>query len=178
VLVTGAGTIGLLVATVARAFGATMVAVSDIVEARRAKAIEFGADAAFDPAAGDLDARVRELTGAGFDFVFEASGSPLALRGAFDVVRRGGTIVQIGTLGTADIPLPVNRIMTNEISLIGSMRYGDVFDEAIRLVTSRRVNLGRFISGVFAMDDVAEALRQAADKTRSLKIQVAFESKP
>ena len=175
VLVTGGGTIGLLVATVARTFGATPVAVSDIVAARRSKAIEFGADVALDPAADDLHDTMRELTGEGFDVVFEASGSPVALRGAFDLVRRGGTIVQIGTLGTADIPIPANQVMVNEINFIGSMRYGDVFDEAIRLVTSGRVDLHPFITGVFALDDCAEALRCAADKSRALKIQVQLE---
>src|ERR1017187_4049897 len=172
VLVTGGGTIGLLVASAARTFGGTPVAVSDIVAARRTKAIELGADVALDPASDDLQQSVRDLTGTGFDVVFEASGSPIALRGAFDLVRRGGTIVQIGTLGTADIPIPVNQVMINEINLVGSMRYGDVFDEAIRLVTSRRINLQPFISNVFPLEASAEALRLAADKSQTLKIQV------
>jgi threonine dehydrogenase-like Zn-dependent dehydrogenase len=176
VLVTGAGTIGMLVATVARAFGGIPVAVSDIIAARRAQAVELGADVALDPSASDLKERVGELTGDGFDLVFEASGSPLALRGAFDLVRRGGTIVQIGTIGTEDVPIPVNQLMVNEINLIGSMRYGNVFDEAIRLVTSGRVNLQPFINGVFALDESAKALRLASDKSRSLKIQIQLES--
>jgi L-idonate 5-dehydrogenase len=72
VLVTGGGTIGLLAAMTARAFGAIPVAVSDIVAARRKKAFELGVDAVLDPAAHDLQQRVRELTGLGFDTVFEA----------------------------------------------------------------------------------------------------------
>jgi L-idonate 5-dehydrogenase len=91
-------------------------------------------------------------------------------------VRRGGTIVQIGTIGTEDVPIPVNQLMVNEINLIGSMRYGNVFDEAIRLVTSGRVNLQPFINGVFALDESAKALRLASDKSRSLKIQIQLES--
>jgi L-idonate 5-dehydrogenase len=176
VLVTGGGTIGLLVASAARTFGATPVAVSDIVAASRTKAIELGADAALDPASVDLKQRVHELTGTGFDVVFEASGSPLALRGAFDLVRRGGTIVQIGTLGTTDIPIPVNQVMNNEINLVGSMRYGDVFDEAIRLVTSGRINLQPFISKVFPLEDSAAALQLAADKSQAIKIQIQLRS--
>ena len=58
-LVTGAGTIGLLVAMTARAFGAVPVAVSDIVSARRQKAIELGVDMALDPAARDLRHQVQ-----------------------------------------------------------------------------------------------------------------------
>jgi len=172
VLVTGAGTIGLLTAATARAYGGVPVTVSDVVAERRAKALEMGADAALNPVAKDLRERVAELTGDGFDVVFEASGSPVALRGAFDLVRKGGTIVQIGTLGAEDIPIPVNQVMVKEICLLGSMRYADVFDEAIRLVTAGRVKLEPFVSGVFGLGEAVEALRMAADKSQSLKVQI------
>ena len=81
--------------------------------------------------------------------IFEASGARPALRQAFDLVRPGGTIVQIGTLGTEDIPLPANQLMVREIQFVGSFRYGNVFDEAIRLVASGRLNLRPLISRVF-----------------------------
>jgi L-idonate 5-dehydrogenase len=172
VLVTGGGTIGLLVAMTARAFGAVPVAVSDIVAARRNKAIELGVDVALDPAAHDLQNQLRELTGLGFDMVFEASGAPPALRAAFDLVRPGGTIVQIGTVGTADIPIPVNQLMVREINFRGSMRYGDTFDEAIRLVAAGRINVSSLINHVFALEDSVKALHLAADKSAALKVQI------
>lgn len=172
VLVTGAGTIGLLVAIVAKAFGAVPVTVSDVVAARCNKAVELGVDAALDPTAKDLDERVHALTADGFDLVFEASGSPVALRGAFDLVRPGGTIVQIGTLGTGDTPLPAGRLMNKEINFIGSMRYGNVFDEAIRLVAAGRVNLRPLINGVFPLDKSSGAFDFAADKSQSFKVQI------
>lgn len=172
VLVTGGGTIGLLVAMTARAFGAVPVAVSDIVGARRNKAIELGADVALDPTAHDLRHQVHELTGLGFDTVFEASGAPPALRAAFDLVRPGGTIVQIGTVGTADIPIPVNQLMVREINFRGSMRYGDTFDEAISLVAAGRIQVSPLINNVFALEDSVKALHLAADKSASLKVQI------
>ena len=172
VLVTGAGTIGLLVAMTARAFGAVPVAVSDPVSARRLKAMELGVDVALDPTAHDLHDQVRELTDLGFDMVFEASGAPAALRAGFDLVRPGGTIVQIGTVGTADIPIPVNQLMVREINFRGSMRYGDTFDEAIRLVAAGRVKVQPFINHVFALDDSAKALQFAADRSVALKVQI------
>jgi L-idonate 5-dehydrogenase len=172
VLVTGGGTIGLLVAITARAFGAVPVAVSDIVATRRNKAIELGADVALDPAAHDLHHQVQELTGLGFDMVFEASGAPPALRAAFDLVRPGGTIVQIGTVGNADIPIPVNQLMVREINFRGSMRYGDTFDEAIRLVAAGRIHVSSLINNVFALEDSVKALHLAADKSAALKVQI------
>jgi L-idonate 5-dehydrogenase len=166
----------MLVATAARTLGGTPVAVSDIFERRRTMALELGADVALDPAAKDLQERVRELAGDGFDVIFEASGSPMALRRTFDLVRRGGTIVQIGTLGTSDISVPLNQVMAKEINFIGSLRYGNVFDEAIRLVTSGRAKLQLLINSVFSLDESANAMRLAGDKSQSLKIQIKLES--
>ena len=172
VLATGGGTIGLLVALSARAFGAIPVAVCDVVSARRSKALELGADVALDPAAPNLADQVRELTGLGFDTVFEASGAPAALRAAFDLVRPGGTIVQIGTVGTADIPIPVNQLMVREITFRGSFRYGDTFDEAIRLTAAGRIKVQPFVNHVFALEDSVKALEFAADRSVALKVQI------
>lgn len=172
VLVTGGGPIGLLVLITARAFGATPVVLSDVVEARRDAALGFGADAVLDPAADDLAAQVRERTGDGFDVVFEASGAPPAVRQAFGLVRPGGTIVQIGTLGAADVPLPANQLMVREIRFIGSFRYGNVFDAAIRLADSGRVALEPLVSEVFPLAELPQAMQRAFAKDEVIKVQV------
>jgi len=172
VLVTGGGPIGLLVLLTARAFGAAPVVLSDIVAGRRQMALKLGADAALDPAAKNLPDQVRELAGDGFDVIFEASGAPPALRQAFSLVRPGGTIVQIGTLGTADVPLPANQIMARETQLIGSFRYGNVFGEAIRLVAAGRVNLEPLISQVFPLAELPQAMQRASAKDEVMKVQI------
>lgn len=172
VLVTGGGPIGVLVALTAKAFGVVPVALSDVVEGRRATARTLGVEATLDPMSPRLLDEVRELAGEGFDVVFEASGAKAALRQAFDLVRPGGTIVQIGTLGTEDIPLPANQLMVREINFVGSMRYGNVFGEAIRLVESGRINVRGLISDVRPLADVAEALRVASGKSAVLKVQL------
>ena len=172
VLVTGGGPIGLLVLITARALGATPLALSDTVAGRRQTALKLGADLAWDPATKNLAEQARELTGDGFDIVFEASGAPPALRQAFNLIRPGGTIVQIGTLGTEDVPLPANQVMAREIQFIGSFRYGNVFDEAIRLVSSGRVNLEPLISQVFPLEEVRQAMQRAFAKGEVIKVQI------
>jgi L-idonate 5-dehydrogenase len=174
ILVTGGGTIGLLTAVTAKAFGAVAVLVSDIVTERRQSALKCGVDAVLNPREKNLQKYVRDITGDGFDVIFEASGSGSALRQAFDLVRPGGTIVQIGTLGSEDVPLPANQLMVKEIHFIGSFRYGNVFDEAIRLVESGRIDLKPFISGVLSISDINKAMNLAADKVNTLKVQVQF----
>lgn len=174
VLVTGGGPIGLLVLIIARAFGAAPAVLSDIVANRRDTALKLGADAALDPAAEHLGDQARELASDGFDVVFEASGAPPALRQAFCLVRPGGTIVQIGTLGTDDIPLPANQVMAREIQFIGSFRYGNVFGEAIRLAAAGRVNLAPLVSQIFPLAELPRAMRRASAKDSVMKIQISM----
>jgi L-idonate 5-dehydrogenase len=168
-----AGTVaGKRVLVTAKAFGAVPVALSDILASRRDAARQLGVEATVNPASPTLADEVRALTGDGFDIVFEASGARAALRQAFDLVRPGGTIVQIGTLGTEDIPLPANQLMVREITFVGSMRYGHVFDEAIRLVQSQRIDVRALITGVLPLAEVSEAMRLAGEKTTALKVQL------
>jgi L-idonate 5-dehydrogenase len=172
VLVAGAGTIGLLAAMVARALGATRVVSSDMAEARRERALRLGAEAALDPADPDLPGRVRELAGDGFEVVIEAAGAPASLRRAFELVRPGGTIVQVGTLGAEDVPLPANQLMNREVQLVGSFRYGDVFDDAIALAARGTLKLSELVSEVFPLQAAKGALERAGDAASVIKVQI------
>lgn len=172
VLVLGGGTIGLLAAVVARAFGATLVVVSDIVPERRTKALELVADEALDPTMSTTTQRATEMSHGGFDCIFEASGSPMALRQGFSLVRSGGTIVQIGTVGNEDVPIPANLLMNREINYVGSMRYSDVFSEGIALVHAGRINLRPFITHVLPLESSAKAMEIAGERINSLKVQI------
>lgn len=175
VLVTGGGPIGLLAAMTARLFGATPVVLTDVTPARREKARQLGVDAALDPAAADFRDTVNALVDDGFDIVFEASGARAAVRQAFDVVRPGGTIVQIGTLGAADLPLPANSLMVREINYVGSMRYENVFPEAIRLLATRGIALRRLISDVLPLAQAKDAMHIAGDRGTALKVHLTID---
>lgn len=172
VLVTGGGPIGLLVLLTARAFGASTVMLSDMLEQRRQAAARLGADAALDPREKNLQEQAHELTGGGFDIIFEASGAPQALRQAFDLAGPGGTIVQIGTLGPDDVPLPANQLMVRETQFIGSFRYGNVFGEAIGLAETGRVNLAPLISRVFPLVELPKAMQLACTGDDVIKLQI------
>ena len=169
-LVSGGGTIGQFVALVARAFGAASVTVSDLQSFRREFALGQGADAAVDPIQeGDL-AEASERVG-GFDVVFEASGAPPAIRSALDVVKRGGTIVQIGSIAE-EVQAPLNVIMTKELRYMGTFRYGDIYPISLNLLSTRRVDVRPLISATFPVDDVVEAFELAAARSNSVKVQV------
>jgi len=178
VLITGGGPIGLLIAMTARALGAVQVVVSDPSPGRRETALARGVDDVDDPSDPNLPDLGGELPDGGFDVAFEASGAPVALRQLFDLVRPGGTIVQVGTLSTGDVLLPASQVMAREITLLGSFRYGDVFDDAIALVRSGRVDVASLVSRVFPLEDAAQALAAAADPGTAIKVQLQIASDP
>ncbi len=174
ILITGGGTIGLLTAILAKAFIAEKVVMTDLIDERRNLALTCGVDLVFNPMDENFHKQVNTISADGFDVIFEASGSGTALRQAFQLVKPGGTIVQIGTLGIEDIPIPANQLMVKEIHFIGSFRYGNVFDEAIRLVDSGSIDLNPLITHVFPIGDISKAMSLATDKKNALKVQVKF----
>ena len=167
VLVEGGGTIGQLVARVARAFGAAHVALADPLPFPRRIALEGGADEVVDPTAGTMPHSARD----GFDIVFEAAGSVAALTHAIEATRRGGTIVQVGTLPT-EATLPANRIMARELSLVGSFRFANAFEAARALVEGGRIDVLPLVSRRFLFDNTPQAMAVAAAREEVIKVQI------
>ena len=89
VLIAGAGPIGLVAAQVARARGATTIAVTDIAPHRLAAALRNGATLALDP---------RDGTGPGqdFDAFLDCSGAPAAISAGIAALAPAGRAVLVG----------------------------------------------------------------------------------
>ena len=171
VFVAGGGAIGQLIALAARAFGAAQITLGDVAEFPRRFAIEQGADAALNPADADSEQQAQELSGGGFDVVFEASGSTHALVHGLKIVRRGGTIVQVGTL-PAEVPIPANLIMSKELTVTGSFRFAHVFPMALQFAASRRIKVAPLISRTFPFEETQQAMAMAVAKDGVIKIQI------
>jgi L-iditol 2-dehydrogenase len=150
VLITGAGPIGIVVAQVARAYGATDIVVSDPDESRREQALTFGATAALDPAVEQIgDLRV--------DAFIDASGAPSAVTDGIGAVRPAGTVVLVGS-GAESMELPTQLIQNRELVLTGVFRYANTWPAAIALVESGRVDLDAMVTAHFPLEKAAEAL--------------------
>jgi L-idonate 5-dehydrogenase len=167
VLITGAGTIGCLTVIAARLAGARQITVSDVIDRPLATATEVGADRTI---RADRDA--GELVAPQFDVAYEVSGSFAALKACVAAVKRGGTVVQVGTLPHEPLPFVVNEIMSKELDLKGAFRWGIEFDWAVDYLSSRRVDVRPLLSGQFPLQDAVKAFELAKDKTRSTKVQV------
>ena len=160
-IVGGAGPIGLLTAAVLKAKGLT-VYISELSEARKAKALETGvADAVFDPREGDVASRVRELTnGLGADLGFECSSVPAVLDMLLDAVRPGAVIVNVSIWGhkpAVDMP----KLVLKEVDLRGTIGYASDHPDTIALVQSGKLDLAPFITGRIGLDGlVSEGFEQ------------------
>ena len=169
VLVTGCGPIGALAIAAARMGGAREIIATDLSDAPRAVALKMGADRFH----ADPDALAAYGADKGFfDVAMEASGSPRALLGILPVVRPGGTIVQIGIGG--DAPVPMSVLAAKEITWRGTFRFHAEFAMAVEALATRRIDVVPLLTERFPIERAAEAFTLAADRSRAMKVQIAF----
>ena len=169
VLISGSGTIRCMVLLAAKLDGAEQVTMVDVLEEPLAIARKVGADQTLcvKPSAAPSPELLNE-----FDVAFEVSGAASALGNCIELVRRGGTIVQVGTLPVEGVHLFANQIMVKELDIRGSMRFGNVFSRAVRLLESQRLNVQPILTGRFPIAEAAKALQLAFDKKVSMKVQI------
>jgi L-idonate 5-dehydrogenase len=172
VLVTGCGPIGALAIIAARAHGAREIVATDLMDSALRKATEIGADRAINVSTGEGMIEAYSANKGYFDIQFEASGSEKAVRLGLEVLRPRSVLVQLGLGG--DIAIPQNTVVAKEIEMKGTFRFQEEFGLAVDLINSRRVDLRPLLSGVFPLDDAVAAFEAATDRSRSMKVQLAF----
>ena len=172
VLVTGCGPIGALCIIAARLAGAIEIVATDVTDATLASARQSGADHTINMAQTPDGLAPFARNKGYFDVVIEASGNQRALVGALDVVRPGGTIVQVGLGGEATLPL--NTIVAKEINLRGTFRFHEEFAWAASLLSSGRVNVAHLLTEVLPLADAVRGFELAGDRSRAMKVQLSF----
>ena len=157
-LVIGGGTIGLLIAQVARVYGASQVIVSEPLEERRALAKEMGIELICNPQEEDLVAFVKGTMGMA-DVVFDVVGTEKTLLEAEELLRPNGHLMLIALPHTENLGVPYRNIFAKELKVIGSRTYFmDDFPEAIQLLDTQQVNVRPMISKILPLDRFAEGV--------------------
>jgi L-idonate 5-dehydrogenase len=157
---------------VARYAGAAEIVVTDVAERPLAVGRKLGASHALNVTtqAAALDPwRAGKGT---FDVLFEASGNQAALRLAFDLLRPGAVIVQLGLGG--EMTLPVNSIVTKELQLRGTFRFDLEFELALRLMGEGRLDVKPLITASLPFEQAVDAFELASDRAKSMKVQLTF----
>ena len=167
VLVTGAGTIGSLCALAVKLAGAAEVTVCDVLDRPLTVAKQVGADHVFRSDQTDMKDHASR-----FDIALEAAGHPRALLSCLDAVKRGGVIVQVGTLPHDGLQFPANLVMQREIDYRGAFRWGIEFEWAVEYLAKRQVDVRPLLTRQFPLSEAVAAFKLAADKTQATKVQV------
>lgn len=130
VVIQGSGPIGLLALVGAQEMGAGRVVVVGAPEVPRLELCrEFGADATISiethtTAEARIDAVRQTVGGFGADLVVECSGHPEAGPEGIEMLRDGGTYVEMGQFTDAgSIETNWHRICTKDINLLGSWAF-------------------------------------------------------
>jgi L-idonate 5-dehydrogenase len=171
-VVFGAGPIGLLLMMAAKLAGLTEIAIVDVAAAPLAFAERLGADHVVDISAGEgsLQALAADRP---FDIAFEVSGTAAGLTSAISTVRRGGTVVQIGNLPGGAISMPANAIMAKEIDLKGSFRFGNEFQQAVRLIDEGKIDVLAIVTAKRPLPEALEGFRLALDRSHNVKVMLS-----
>jgi L-iditol 2-dehydrogenase len=158
VLVLGAGTIGNLVAQVARASGASAVMITDINDYKLEKAKECGIDLVVNPREEDLaQAILRDFGPDRADLILECVGVQDTITQAVENARKGTTIVVVGVFGEEPV-VDLGLVQDRELSLVGTLMYQKRdYERAIELVAEGKLCLDRMITHCFPFEAYAEA---------------------
>jgi threonine 3-dehydrogenase len=161
VAIVGAGAIGLMACKIAKVGGARSVLAIEPRAAKRKLALEFGAEAAFDPTQTGWfqEFADKTLDGIGADVVLEISGSAAGIHSAFEMVRPGG---KVAMLGIPSSPVSLNlaeAIIFKGITvrgINGRLMY-ETWYQCERFLLEHKLDLAPLISHQMPFADYEEA---------------------
>jgi len=170
VVVWAAGSgVGVAAIQIARHIGARVL-VTSRSETKRKRALELGADAAFDSSA--FSKAVREATGDGVEVVFEHVG-PATLEESMRSLAMGGRIVTCGSTSGVKAEISMPRLFFRHASLLGSTMGNASEFEALLKAIDR--GLRPVVDSVYPLEDVQAALTRldAAEQFGMVVLSVA-----
>lgn len=172
-VVVGCGPIGIMIALAALAGGCSKVLISDFSAPKLEIAAQYAGIVPVNVGEQSLaDAVAAATDNWGADIVFEASGSPKAFANLFDVVRPGGAVVLVG-LPVEPVSLNVPAAISKEVRIETVFRYANIFDRALQLIASGKVDLKPLITGTYAFADSIKAFERAAQgNPQDVKLQI------
>jgi L-iditol 2-dehydrogenase len=155
-VVVGSGMIGLLVIQAIRLAGCSRIIAVDLDASRLEKARELGAD--FTLKADDCNVvdEVKGLTdGRGADVAIEVVGATPTLVTAIESVRKGGAVTLVGNLAPT-VELPLQSIVTRELSLYGTCASKGEYPQCIALLERGDIKVQPLITATASLDEGPE----------------------
>lgn len=171
--VTGAGPIGIMVALAALAGGCAKVYIADLVEAKLAVAAAYDNIEPVLIPRDDPAQTLRDATGGwGADVVFECAGAAASIQSALEVAAPAGCVVWVG-MPVDPVPVDIVLAQSKEIRMETVFRYANMYERAIALLGSGKVDLKPLISQTFKFEDSIKAFDRAVEaRPDDVKIQI------
>lgn len=157
----GVGGVGTHIVQLARLVGAVPVIAVDINPMVRDRAIELGADHAFDSRDPDLKDKIAAVTGGRkLDVAFDAVGLKVTFEQALDNLTVGGRLVGVGMSAESPTIGPTSMFGLTHRQVLGHLGYQNVDIETLaKLVSLGRLDLSRSISQIIPLEDIADGIR-------------------
>ena len=171
ILVVGLGPTGLTQIQLLRHATTAKIIGSDIVEARLRLGKKLGADETINALEEDVQAHIGNITKDGVDLAIVSTGNEKALSQAFGSVRKGGRILLFGAPSHgASYQLNVSELFSRQITLLSSYSCVEAeMEEAIRLVSEKRLDLKSLITDRFKIRDAEKAMEFAKTSKTAIK---------
>ena len=152
----GVGGIGTHIVQLSRLVGAAPIIAVDINPVVRHRALELGADHAFDSRDPDLKATIADVTGGrGLDVAFDAVGLKITFEQALDCLTVGGRMVGVGMSAESPTVGPTSMFGLLQKKVLGHLGYENSDIETLaRLVSLGRLDLSRSISRIIGLEEI------------------------
>ncbi len=155
-VVVGVGMIGAFLVKLLQIAGASPIIAVDLDENKLELAKAFGADYTFKSSDIDLQTKISDCTkNRGTDFSFEAVGISETVNICVNSLRKGGTAVLVGNL-KPEVTIPLQKIVTTELSLLGSCAINGEYEMVLDLLASGKIDVDKMISAVAPLSEGAD----------------------
>ncbi len=155
-VVIGTGMIGLLLIQALKARGCGFVMAVDTRQERLDMARQLGADKCISPTDSDVIDEVMKRTGGrGVDLAMEAVGFAPTVEMAVKVVRKGGSVGLVGNLSPT-VELPLQAVVTRELSLYGSCASRGEYPACLDLIAGGVIQVDPLVSGIATLEEAPE----------------------
>ena len=176
ILVFGAGTIGLLVLEVAKAFGVQKTIIVDLVENRLDVAKNLGVTYAVNAGKDSFKNYIEKLSQEiRIDAIFECVGIEGTLQQAIEISRKGSEIVIIGTY-KGKVNVEIGLLQFREVDIRASSSYvREDFLRAVKLLSEKRVDVIPLLSKKFKFDEIISAFDEVKNnRDKIIKAIISF----
>ncbi|MFP4151255.1 MAG: zinc-dependent alcohol dehydrogenase [Alkalispirochaeta sp.] len=159
-VVVGAGIIGLLLIQVLRAGGYGEIVSVDVDPRKLEHAVAMGATRTVRAGTEDLAETVAAVSdGRGVRNAFDAVGIQQTVDNCIRSVRRGGQVTIIGNFA-AEVTVPLQYLVTRQITVKGSNASAGEYPACLELIRSGAIELDGLISAVAPLSEGAEWFRR------------------